>query len=119
MEFLTRDDFKRQSLPGVSSESIISAHNAPSARLSITRITVEPGCVQERHRHPKAEQTWIALSGAGLLLLGDGATKPISAGDAVRFADGDVHGIENTGAEPFVYLSITAPPIGANPPTPA
>jgi len=119
MEFLTGDDFKRQSLPGISSEQIISAQNAPSARLSITRITVEPGCVQDRHRHPKAEQTWLALSGAGRLLLADGATRPIGAGDAVRFADGDVHGIENTGAVPFVYLSITAPPIGSNPPTAA
>jgi len=119
MEFLTSDEFKRQSLPGVRLEQIIAAHNAPSARLSITRITVEPGCVQARHRHAAAEQTWLALGGAGRLLLADGATKPIRAGDAVRFADGDVHGIENTGGVPFVYLSITAPPIDSSPPTPA
>ena len=29
----------------------------------------------------------------------------------VRFADGDVHGLTNSGEQPFVYLSVTSPPI--------
>jgi hypothetical protein len=29
----------------------------------------------------------------------------------VRFADGDVHGLENSGTLPFEYLSVTSPPI--------
>ena len=115
MEFLTSGEFKRIAAPGVTSVQIIAPHNAPAARLSITRIAVEPGCTQDRHHHPANEQIWLALSGSGLLLLGDGATKPIAAGDAVRFADGDVHGITNTGSVPFVYLSITAPPLNLRP----
>lgn len=115
MEFLTDGDFKRISAPGVTSVQIIAAHNVSGARVSVSRITVDPGCTQDRHRHPASEQTWLALSGSGLLLLAGGATKPIRAGDAVRFADGDIHGIENTGSEPFTYLSITSPPIEFTP----
>jgi mannose-6-phosphate isomerase-like protein (cupin superfamily) len=37
--------------------------------------------------------------------------EPITAGDVVRFADGDLHGFHNPGDVPFVYLSVTAPPV--------
>ena len=30
------------------------------------------------------------------------------------FAEGDVHGFESTGAEPFVYIAVTSPPIKFN-----
>lgn len=33
------------------------------------------------------------------------------AGDVVRFADKDVHGLLNDGETEFVYVSVTAPPI--------
>ena len=29
----------------------------------------------------------------------------------VRFADGELHGFENTSQAPFTYLSVTSPPI--------
>lgn len=115
MDFLSETEFKRITAPGVSSVQIIAAHNTSGARISVTRITVAPGCTQDRHSHAASEQTWLALEGAGLLLLAGGATRPIRAGEAVRFADGDIHGIENTGAEPFTYLSITSPPIAFTP----
>ena len=53
----------------------------------------------------------MALAGRGTLLLADAGRRPFAAGDVVRFADADLHGFENTGAEPFVYLSVTAPPL--------
>ena len=34
-----------------------------------------------------------------------------AAGDVVRFADGDLHGFRNASDVPFVYLSVTAPPV--------
>jgi len=42
---------------------------------------------------------------------GGAATAPFAEGDVVRFAEGDVHGLENTGSVEFVYLSVTSPPI--------
>ena len=63
------------------------------------------------HRHPASEQIWVALEGSGILLLDDERQEPITAGDVVRFADGDLHGFHNPGDVPFVYLSVTAPPV--------
>lgn len=94
---------------------LLSPQTSPSSRVTITRVTVEPGAVQERHAHASSEQSWVALSGSGTLLLADGATCPITGGDVVRFADGDVHGVSNDGREPFVYLAVTAPPIDFSP----
>ena len=33
------------------------------------------------------------------------------AGDVVRFADGDIHGLYNNSDSEFVYISVTSPPI--------
>ena len=111
MEFMTNDSFVRLSNPGVTSEQLLSPHNSSSVRVTITRVTVQPGVSQPRHRHDAAEQVWVALSGSGQLLLHDDATKAFAVGDIARFADGDVHGLANVGSEPFVYMAVTSPPI--------
>ncbi len=111
MEFLTAANFKELSNPGVVSLQLLSPHNSLSTRITITRVTVEPGSVQPRHAHENSEQAWIALSGVGTLLLEDDRRRAFGVGDVVRFEDGDVHGLENGGVEPFVYLAVTSPPI--------
>lgn len=40
----------------------------------------------------------------------NGTKREFSRGDAVRFADGEVHGLRIT-EETFVYLPVTSPPI--------
>ena len=77
----------------------------------ITRVTVAPGASNPRHVHASSEQVWVALRGNAQLLLDGSTTTPFGEGDVVRFIDGDVHGLENLGAEEFVYLSVTSPPI--------
>jgi quercetin dioxygenase-like cupin family protein len=72
---------------------------------------MQPGSTQPRHKHVTSEQIWIALAGDGQLLLAEGATRAFAAGQVARFADGDVHGFHNDGASPFIYMSITLPPI--------
>ena len=111
MEFLTSNEFKALSNPGVTSLQLLSPHNSQSNRVTITRVTVGPGVVQAPHHHATSEQIWIALTGNGLLLLGQEKTKEIQAGDVVRFADRDIHGFQNKSAAAFVYLSVTSPPI--------
>jgi len=111
MEFFDASDFTNLSSPGIVSEQLVSAHNSASARLTITRVTIDAGASQLRHAHDTSEQVWIALEGSGELLLANEETKQISAGQAARFEEGDLHGLKNTGKEPFVYISVTAPPI--------
>ena len=111
MEHWHQDHCTALANPGVVSLQLLSPRNAGSPRIAITRVTVAPGAMQPRHRHPGSEQVWIALHGSGTLLLAEGDSRPLQAGELVRFADGEVHGLENTGAQDFVYLAITAPPI--------
>jgi len=111
MEFLSADKFKTLTNPGVTSIQLLSPHNSLSERITITRVTVQVNAKQPRHSHATSEQIWIAVSGFGTLLLADDKTLPFMAGDVVRFADGDAHGFVNSGSEPFVYISVTSPPI--------
>ena len=111
MELLTPADFVALSNPGVQSLQLLSPYNSSSARVTITQVTVERGATQIRHTHASSEQIWIALAGAGELLLDEDRRQAFRRGELVRFADGEVHGFENTGSDPFVYLSVTSPPL--------
>ena len=111
MEHLRPEQFVTLANPGVTSLQLLSPHNSKSTRVTITKVTVSPGTSQPRHSHASSEQIWYVLSGDGVLLLADGERRPICAGDVVRFGDGDVHGLENDGAQTFEYLSVTSPPI--------
>jgi len=111
MEFISKSEIVRLVNPGVVSRQLINPENSKSTRVTITQVHLAPGASQPRHTHESSEQIWYALSGSGLLLLADGQTRDFSAGDVARFADGDVHGLENTGEGEFVYISVTSPPI--------
>jgi quercetin dioxygenase-like cupin family protein len=95
----------------VSSEQLLFPENSESIRVTITRVTVPPNAEQPRHTHETSEQIWIALEGKGLLLLADNQTKEFIAGDVVRFADNDIHGLKNENNLDFIYMSVTSPPI--------
>jgi quercetin dioxygenase-like cupin family protein len=111
VEIIRRADVASFTNSGVTSDQLLFPENSRSQRVTITRVTVAPGARNPRHAHAGSEQIWIALRGSGILLMGDGASAPFAEGDIVRFAEGDVHGLENPGPEPFVYLSVTSPPL--------
>src|SRR5690242_3531807 len=107
VEYLTHNEFKLLTNPGVVSLQLLSPHNSRSTRVTVTRVTIEPGAMQTPHHHDTAEQIWLALSGAGTLFLAGDKTLQLGQGEVVRFADGEIHGFHNTSNEPFVYISIT------------
>lgn len=111
MEFIKSAEIKELSNPGVVSRQILNPDNSESARVTITEVHLEEGACQPRHTHDSSEQIWYATRGRASLLLADGQEKEFLAGDAVRFADGDVHGLLNDGEGEFVYISVTSPPI--------
>ena len=96
---------------GVESQQLLFPENSASERLTITRVTMAPGAINPRHVHTSSEQVWVALEGSGTLLLAEGKTIPFAAGDVARLSDGESHGFINSGEVPFVYLSVTSPPI--------
>ncbi len=111
MEFIRGKDIRELSNPGVVSRQLLNPENSSSEKVTITEVHVEAGAVQPRHTHEHSEQIWYALDGHGTLLLADDREADFRAGDVVRFAAKDVHGLKNTGTAEFVYVSVTAPPI--------
>jgi quercetin dioxygenase-like cupin family protein len=111
MEIIRRTEVASLVNGGVTSEQLLFPENSQSQRVTITRVTIAPGAKNPPHAHAASEQVWVALHGSGVLLLGGVASAPFAEGDVVRFAEGDIHGFENTGSTEFVYLSVTSPPI--------
>lgn len=111
MEFIKGSDIISLANPGVVSRQLLNPDNSESKRVTITEVHLEPGACQPPHIHEASEQIWYALKGSGKLLLAEEKQMDFQAGDVVRFADRDVHGLLNDSNEEFVYLSVTAPPI--------
>jgi quercetin dioxygenase-like cupin family protein len=111
MELIRAAQIREFSNSGVTSCQLLFPENSSSTRLTITRVTVEPGARNPPHRHPASEQVWVALCGHGNLLLDAGRIEPFVKGDVVRLEDGDLHRFENTGSADFEYLSVTSPPV--------
>ncbi len=111
MEIMRKDSIATLSNSGVQSEQLLFPENSSSRRVTITRVNIQPGAVNPPHRHTDSEQIWIALEGRGTLLLHGDRTEPFAAGDVVRFEDGDLHGFRNADDTPFIYLSVTSPPV--------
>lgn len=111
MEFINSENIKELSNPGVVSRQLINPENSKSERVTITEVYLEVGASQPRHKHDTSEQIWYAIQGSGKLLLADEKERIFKAGDVVRFADNDIHGLLNDGDTEFVYISVTSPPI--------
>lgn len=95
---------------GIQSQQLIWSNNSPEAQVTITHVTMVPGAVSKRHAHAHAEQIWIVEQGEGLLLLANDRSERLHQGDIIRTPAGEVHGVENTGSGPLIYLAVTTPP---------
>ena len=111
MELIRSSDIQVFCNSGIESRQLLFPENSSSERVTITHVTVPPGGKNPAHRHKTSEQIWIAIQGSGNLILENEATEKFSAGDVVRFEDGDLHGFINSGTQPFIYISVTSPPV--------
>ena len=96
---------------GVESAQMLTPENSRSEKVSVTKVSVMPGAEQPRHKHYTSEQVWVAVQGRGVLLLADDKEVPFEAGDVVRFAEKEIHGLRNMGPEIFEYICISTPPM--------
>ena len=110
MELISAGAITQFTNSGVTSRQLLFPENSQSSRITITRVTVQPGATNPPHRHTASEQVWVALRGRGQLLLEGGRTATFAEGDVVRFEDGEFHGFENSSDSEFEYLSVTSPP---------
>lgn len=111
MEFISKEKIVALSNPGVISRQLLNPDNSSSERVTMTEVHLQIGASQPRHTHDASEQIWYAIKGSGKLLLANHEEMEFKAGDVVRFADNDVHGLLNDGDTEFIYVSVTVPPI--------
>lgn len=107
---ITSQEFGKLENPGVVSEQLVWGLNAPDAQATITRVTMQPGSEQSRHKHENSEQIWIIETGTATILLANSETAEMRAGEVYRTPPGEIHGILNSSSDPFIYLAMTTPP---------
>ena len=71
---------------------------------------VLPGQQIKPHIHPEGQDTWIVVSGEGMYIC-DAESEPVlaKAGHILVAHRLEVHGVINTGSEPFQFISILSP----------
>ena len=75
---------------------------------SLAEATIPPGEATAEHYHPKAEEIYHFVAGAGRMRLGE-AEGEVRAGDAVVIPPGTPHKLWNPGPESLVLLCCCAP----------
>jgi mannose-6-phosphate isomerase-like protein (cupin superfamily) len=99
--FITKD--------GSEIRSILDWTNSGAANQSLAEATLRPGAATEPHRHPRTEEIYYILRGAGRMTIGTEA-RTVEPGDGVLIPPGTRHTIQNVGPDPLVFLCCCAPP---------
>jgi mannose-6-phosphate isomerase-like protein (cupin superfamily) len=80
---------------------------------SLAEATVPQGGETAEHYHPRAEELYYFVAGAGRMRLGEegkAEEADVVAGDCVVIPPGTPHKLWNRGEEPLVLLCCCAPP---------
>ncbi len=80
----------------------------PARSQSLAEATVPPGSETVEHYHPRSEEIYYFVAGAGRMRLGD-AEAEVHARDCVVIPPGTPHKLWNEGPEPLVLLCCCAP----------
>jgi mannose-6-phosphate isomerase-like protein (cupin superfamily) len=93
----------------VTADGSLIRELARSERQTLAEATLPVAGETQEHYHPRSEEIYQFLSGAGRMRLGE-AEADIHPGDCVLIAPGAVHKLWNTGPEPLVLLCCCVPP---------
>lgn len=70
-----------------------------------SEVTLKPGCEIGFHEHHGETETYFLTKGAGVYRDND-VEYPVEAGDVTFCADGNGHGLKNTGEEDLVFTAL-------------
>ncbi len=93
---------------GSQIRELLNAGNSELKNGSLAEATLAPGQCTAPHFHPRAEEIYFVLEGAGLMTI-EGETRKIGPGDAVAILNGHKHQICNQGVEILRFLCVCAP----------
>jgi mannose-6-phosphate isomerase-like protein (cupin superfamily) len=99
--FITKD--------GSEIRSILDRTNSSAANQSLAEATLPPGAATDPHRHPRTEEIYYIMRGAGWITVGI-EQREVGPGDGILIPPGVRHTIHNVGQEPLVFLCCCAPP---------
>lgn len=72
---------------------------------AVKRIVVFPGARLSLQRHAHRSEHWVLVGGTGRVTLND-QTMDFVSGQHVTIGLGQIHRIENTGAEPLIFIEV-------------
>jgi mannose-6-phosphate isomerase-like protein (cupin superfamily) len=108
MEIFNRNNSKNTGdIPILTSWMLISPQNCSTKNLSIQISEVPIGSEQPIHDH-EPEQCYYIIKGKGLMMI-EGESKEVTAGDAIYIPSNLKHGIKNIGNEVLEYLTANTP----------
>jgi mannose-6-phosphate isomerase-like protein (cupin superfamily) len=110
----TLEESPRNHRGGQVSYLLLTGGQFGSENLAITWVEGDPGSEQPLHAHPANEQVYVIARGRGIMKVG-GEEHEVVAGTLVFIPPGTSHAIRNTGDEPLVFISATAPPFDLPP----
>jgi quercetin dioxygenase-like cupin family protein len=87
--------------PGISSRSLING-DTPSAAVTMSELTLEPGALLGKHTH-NAEEAFYIFEGSGIALVDD-EEFPVEAGAAILASTGVMHGFRNNTDKPLKFI---------------
>ncbi len=109
MHTQTLEESPRNRRGGQVSYLLLAPGQSGSRNLAITWVEGGPGSRQDVHAHPASDQVYVIVRGRGVMTVGE-EEKEVSAGTLILVPPGAGHAILNTGDEPLVFVSATAPP---------
>ncbi|MDB4793631.1 cupin domain-containing protein [Methylacidiphilales bacterium] len=98
--FITKD--------GSQIRELLAYRNSVIRNQSLAEATIAVGSATQEHYHPKSEEIYYILSGAGRMKIG-GDLREVGPLDAIAIPPGACHKIWNIGPEPLVLLCCCAP----------
>ncbi len=84
--------------PGVTGRPLING-DTPSAAVTMSELTLDPGALLPAHTHNAEEAFWV-FEGSGMAIVGS-EEHPIEAGTAILASTGVPHGFRNNTDKPL------------------
>jgi mannose-6-phosphate isomerase-like protein (cupin superfamily) len=87
---------------------LLAYRNSAIRNQSLAEATIAVGTSTQEHYHPKSEEIYYILSGAGRMKI-DGELRDVGPLDAIAIPPNARHKIRNIGDVPLVLLCCCAP----------
>lgn len=93
---------------GSEIRELLAHRNSCIQKQSLAEARLPPGASTAPHYHPRTEEIYYILAGAGRMTIGEDA-QDVTPGDAIAIPPGLVHTIRCTSDTPLKFLCCCAP----------